>query len=322
MTTRSRSDAAIAQQGNAVSVSAPPVSAKPSVDDLVEAVSDPRFVSALSAALMPSLAITIEDLIAKRMGPVLADIAGLWADNARLDQSVRDLTAKVAKLAADSIQQATDVSAHQLQIAAKTKDHESRVEELELYGRSHDLVIPRVPESPSYADAVASATDGGSGINLPESQDVVVGQLLDLFNSRLGVSVTATDIAVAHRLRKGKADAFRRIIVQFNARKVRDNVLRAKKKLFVARVGGSGSTSGASNTAGGPGSVSTGGIFISEHLTRAASLLFFEARRLVKDRKLASAWTYKGLVNFKLSLTQERPFIAREMADFGRARTV
>ena len=57
-------------------------------------------------------------------------------------------------------------------------------------------------------------------------------------------------------------------------------------------------------------------MFITEHLTRAASNIFFEARKLVKARKLTTAWTHKGLVNVKFSQElQEKPTTVRCIDD-------
>ena len=42
-------------------------------------------------------------------------------------------------------------------------------------------------------------------------------------------------------------------------------------------------------------------IFIGEHLTFGVTKLFYEARRLIKAKKLASAWTRNGLVNCKFT---------------------
>ena len=42
-------------------------------------------------------------------------------------------------------------------------------------------------------------------------------------------------------------------------------------------------------------------VYISEHLTKSASDLFFEARKLLRDKKLYVAWTHHGQVLIKFS---------------------
>jgi hypothetical protein len=135
----------------------------------------------------------------------------------------------------------------------------------------------------------------------------VESSVLQLCNDTLGIEVSSKDISVAHRLKAGKNDRYRPIIVRFASRKVRDEIFRAKRKLFAPR-DRDGSSSG-----------NTEKIYISEHLTRGVSNIFFEARKMVRDKRLASAWTHKGLVNVKYSAeANEKPTVIRALADFGR----
>jgi len=49
-------------------------------------------------------------------------------------------------------------------------------------------------------------------------------------------------------------------------------------------------------------------IYLSEHLTPTASLLFKETRALVRGKKIASSWTMNGKVFYKKMLTpNEKP---------------
>jgi hypothetical protein len=91
--------------------------------------------------------------------------------------------------------------------------------------------------------------------------------VLEFMNTSLGVKVQPQDLAIAHRLKAGEKDKVRPVIVRFLNRKVRNEVYRAKKKL--KDIGGQ--------------------VYISEHLTKSASDLFFVARKMVKDKRLASA---------------------------------
>ena len=123
----------------------------------------------------------------------------------------------------------------------------------------------------------------------------------------MGVKLESRDIAVTHRLRKGKTDTHRPIIVRFTSRKARDDVLRAKKRLFAFCADRS----------------SADRIYISEHLTTGVAKLYFEARRLVKEKKLFSTWTRNGLVNCKFTDSPaEKITIARSLADLSQLRAV
>jgi len=42
-------------------------------------------------------------------------------------------------------------------------------------------------------------------------------------------------------------------------------------------------------------------IFISEHLTKVDTDLFFEARRLLREGKIFGAWTMNGVVHVRFS---------------------
>jgi hypothetical protein len=91
--------------------------------------------------------------------------------------------------------------------------------------------------------------------------------------------VEKLDISTAHRLKAGPKDKTRPIIVRFSNRDVRNKVYSAKKLL-------KGSTSG---------------VFISEHLTKPDSELFFEARKLLREKKIFAAWIQNGLVHVRFS---------------------
>ena len=94
--------------------------------------------------------------------------------------------------------------------------------------------------------------------------------------------MNACDIMIAHRLRKSSKETHRPIIVRLANKTIRHNILRSKKILRETRTNDER-------------------VFISEHLIRSASNLFFEARKPVRDNKLASAWTMNGKVHCKIN---------------------
>ena len=148
---------------------------------------------------------------------------------------------------------------------------------MEAYSRNDNLIIRGLPER-TAAERASDAPDLNSGAPmLRETFESVERTTLEFFNSSLGVAVTQQDVSIAHRIRAGPNDKVRPIIVRFNNRKVRNAVFRAKKML----------------------KNDSRHIFISEHLAKLASELFFEARKYVKDKRLNSAWTMNGQVYAK-----------------------
>ena len=111
--------------------------------------------------------------------------------------------------------------------------------------------------------------------------------VVEFCRNSLNIDLDPRDISSAQRLRKTGKDTARPIMVRFVSLKVRDRVMRAKKVLR---------TSTDSHE------------FLSDHLTTEASQLFFEARTLVREKKLASAWTMNGRVYYKkTTAADEKP---------------
>jgi len=86
----------------------------------------------------------------------------------------------------------------------------------------------------------------------------------------------------------------RPIIVQFTSRRVRNEVHQSRKLL-------KGSSSR---------------FYISEHLTKNAADLFFDARRLQREKKIHGTWTQNGMVYVKFSsCPTARAEIIRQKSD-------
>jgi len=122
--------------------------------------------------------------------------------------------------------------------------------------------------------------------------------VLGFITSVLGVPLSPADISVAHRLRKQKAGlSHAPLIVRFTNRRARNAVFAARKKL----------------------SSYVPATFINEHLTKDRASLFYEARKLVKSKKLTGAWSYNGDIFIKLSDTPDsRPIRVNSISDLPR----
>ena len=249
-------------------------------DSIIEALKDATVAEAIACALGPYIAKAIDDALTKRLAPMQAFIDELSQESALLKTTL------------------TEVRAENTRLTTQLLDHEARLEEIELYSRSHDLIVRGLPEGGFSETATSAAVD--TNFSSMESHSSVASSIIKLCTEKLNVAIEPKDISVAHRLKRGKNDRTRPVIVRFTSRRIRDEIYRARKMLKNV-----GNASNVDN------------IYISEHLTKAGSALFYEARKMIKEKKLHTAWSYKGLINVKFTTSEdELPSIIRRMADF------
>ena len=149
---------------------------------------------------------------------------------------------------------------------------------METYSRLDNLIIKGLPEQ-SYAErGTQESADADQSLQM-ESHSAVESTVISFCRDTLHVDISQGDISTAHRLKKGKKDVFRPVIVKFTNRRSRDTVYRAKKQL-----------KGRPNP-----------IFISEHLTKFSSDLFYESRKLFREKKVKSSWTQNCQIFVNLS---------------------
>ncbi len=116
-------------------------------------------------------------------------------------------------------------------------------------------------------------------VDMPESDEKdLKKQILDLLSIP---DITEEDIQSTYRLGKPKDSKARDVIVKFASKQKRDIFYSMRKS----------TPKGRDNKK----------VFINEDLTQFRSKLFFDARRLVKTRKLHSTWTQEGNVIIKLN---------------------
>ena len=152
-----------------------------------------------------------------------------------------------------------------------------RVDELERYSRTDNIIIRGLPEQSSAERASAIAV--GDNLSTMESNLSVEKTVVSFLKESLNIDVTSHDISIAHRLKKGPKDSTRPVIVRFTNRKTRNLVFNSKKLL---------KDSGCL-------------VFISEQLTKSASDLFFDARKALQEKKLFATWTQNGQVFAKFT---------------------
>ena len=142
------------------------------------------------------------------------------------------------------------------------------------------MVISGLP-AVSNTDAVQTSDDGGSAAN-----NVMLKQeVIQLFNSLLlEKPILKSDISVAHHLKQQIPNKPAPIIVRFTNIKAKDAVYRARRRPKSL-----------------PGRDVNTHIYINDDLTKTTADLFRRACELRQQRKIFSAWTFKGVLCIKRS---------------------
>lgn len=248
-------------------------------DDFLDALNDQRVVDSLRTVFLPFVTSIIKD---------------------KVDEAVMPLNVQISYL--------TD----------QNKLLEERIEELDRYSRSYNIIINGL-NSNSYSQAAsASSVSNSSNINVgdqsqasepsatagPSTSHVnTMAMVNKFFTDALGIEIGSQDISAAHLLPKkiqhGSSTSSTvntrfnsSIIVRFNSKQCRDHVFYARKSL--------------------KGS----GVYINEHLTPRNNELFVKARQLLKVKKVAGAWTSNGNIYIKLGTSPDsRPIRVRQLTD-------
>ena len=151
----------------------------------------------------------------------------------------------------------------------------TRIDIVETQLRANNLVICGLPDA-SLAEVVATSSGDKVGQEQRVTRRDTVQAVVNCCNSKLGANISENDIQSSYRIPSKSGP--RPIVVSFTSKMVRDRVYALRKSLHKDR---------------------SSKIFINEHLTKPNSEIFARARKLVKDKKLSSAWTWNGHVYFK-----------------------
>lgn len=209
---------------------------------------------------------------------------------ALIEDRLKSLIDKVELLTSENVRQAAEIQQLNVDLTAANQ----KITSLEAYTRRDNLIIDGL-QLCNAAEAVTTPTGNestdGSGEHAASTEKVV----LDLFQNQLKLPITSSDISIAHRLRRNpNSNGPPPVIVRFSTRKARDTVYAARTQLRNSR----------------------NKIFINEDLTSTAAGLFFQARKLVSQKKIYKAWTNKGDVYIKLSdSSSTKPQLVRTLND-------
>ena len=233
----------------------------------------------------------VVEALAKALSPFLKKI---------IDESLDDKLATLTKTVSDVQQSNAKLQAQMTMLKKENDDMRvqlttqgGRLESIEAYSRLDNLIIKGLPET-SYAERASKGSADADESLHAESNSSVESTVISFCRDALHVAVTPSDISIAHRLRTGGKDKVRPVIIRFTNRRIRDSVFRAKKLL----------------------KNQSKPIYISEHLTKSSSELFYESRKLLREKKIHSTWTNNGQVFVKVSANPSaKPLLIKCHAD-------
>ena len=242
-------------------------------DDLIEAFSDSKVIQALSGAILPLIKQSIREIITEQLDQFNLRYSEVKKEQEKQLQNIRDLE-------------------------SENRELRKRVDVLDCESRATSLVIRGLPET-SYAEKLTGeGVENVSCAHVTESRTPSAPShavstersVILLCNEDLGLNISAKDIELVYRMRSNRPDSHRPVHVRFTSRKVRDAVFDRRRLLKGKR---------------------EGKIFISENLTKSASELFFEARKLQRERQIYGCWTAGGAV-FVKRLETDKPLLVRD----------
>jgi len=218
-----------------------------------------------------------EAFVAALQPTILASIHDLKVtiDNLRDEIAAKDVIITNLKSEVDCLR--NDNSS----LSKSLSNCETRLDLLETYTRVDNLVIKGLPEMLSEVVAANTNTVSSDG-PLGENSDTTMTAVLQFCDNALGVQLRPEDISIAHRLPKGKNDRTRPVMVRFSNRRSRDAVYVARRSLHSAGMKD---------------------MYINEHLTKHHEQLFAACRKLRKEKRIHSTWTWHGITHVKLSQT-------------------
>ncbi len=148
-------------------------------------------------------------------------------------------------------------------------------------GHENDIIKSGIANNKASLDVLEQTAKERNvvifGIPETEADLSVKDELIHLSNNVLGLqNIKPADIEETYRLGKSNADSKpRKLLVKFRSKQKRNEFYNRRKKTPISE------------------DVNTN-VYINEDLTLHRSKLFYDARRLAKQKRLHSAWTQNG----------------------------
>ena len=166
----------------------PPKAKTPLAEELIEALQDSKVAEALARALSPFIQLSIDEALAKRLKGFTKSVKDVKTENSRLSKRVDDLSADNAVL------------------RKELTVNSQRMEDVDAYSRSDNLIIKGLSETSAAERATAGAVLNRDQPN--ESHLAVEATVISFARDVLKVDISARDISIAHRLKAGPKTPF------------------------------------------------------------------------------------------------------------------
>ena len=275
------------------------------MDDLVEAVQDTRVLEALVARLTVLLTPIFEAIFTDLTKTFVASLESL-IDKLTVEKlaiSNETSNTRLAGLEEKQEKLATNNETSNTRLAGLEEENRLlslRVDDFETHSRINNLIIHGIHES-NRPDSSAVGLQSKS--RHEENQDTTQA-VIGLCQARLGITISESDIITSHRIRRKDQSGCRPVIVSFANQQTRNLVYRSRTALRRSSFHPS-ILPGTSSSSTLPDSAP---VYINEHLTKGNALIFAQARKLVREKKIMSTWTTGGFTFIKLTDNQdERP---------------
>src|SRR6218665_859713 len=232
-------------------------------EELIEALQDDEVWKGLAALLKGTITTVVDEAIKAHLAKL----------NETLKETIEQMSRNLIEAKLEPLREEIN------QLKMQNGQLLTRLDDLETYSRAEHLVVYGLPE-------LTLAEISSNSNSSYESSDATCGAVVALCRDRLGIQLANQDISVAHRIQAGKKCKIRPIVVRFVARRIRDQVYRARIALRELDEK----------------------IYINEQLTKKAADIFFNARKLLRNKKIAGTWTMHGQVYIKrTSSAGEKP---------------
>lgn len=253
------------------------MSKKSRIDDLCEAVVEDKVLSVLINKLTTIFTPLIESTVKQMAADITKEVT---------KEVTASLTVTMEQLCQTKFAKSDEQfsAIHQDLASLKTNNTilAGRIDELDRHSKLANLIIHGIPHSPP----TSVDNDQANPQSPPQETDhSLKTAVIQLFHTDLNINVSEQDISMVHRLPAKKNDQRGPTIVSFVNRRIRNEIYRAKKLLRT-----NCQLSGTKQL-----------IFINEHLTQPTAQIFASARKMVREKHLASCWSNRGFVYIKKS---------------------
>jgi hypothetical protein len=234
-------------------------------------------VTAEPTVLTPDILALIDKAVSTALEKLTVQLNDTVIKRIELQESLQhDMAAELKNINAELLKRDQRINAlenicqqQQNVIARQVK----QLDNLEIYSKADNIIINGLPEQ--YSEAVAPGNVEGTPNLTGESSSRSESVFTEFCRNKLHVEIQPCDIVACHRIPKSHRMTQRPMVVRFANRRIKMEVLAAKKRLALPENRNEK-------------------IYINEHLTKQVSSLFSSARQLVKNKKLDGAWTRNG----------------------------